>query len=75
MLVGEEKKGTASGLFNFLNQALSWLGVLTAQILYHINLSSSVIFQYMAIIILCGSLVAIFIFLKAYPTFKNQLEI
>jgi DHA1 family bicyclomycin/chloramphenicol resistance-like MFS transporter len=75
MLIGEEKKGTASGLFNFLNQALSWLGVLTAQILYHINLSSSVIFQYMAIIILCGSLVAIFIFLKAYPTFKNQLEI
>ncbi len=75
MLVGEEKKGTASGLFNFLNQALSWFGVLIAQIFYHMNLSSSIIFQYMAIIILCGSIVAIFIFLKAYPTFKNQLEI
>ena len=75
MLVGEEQKGTASGLYNFLNQALSWLGVLMAQCLYQLGMSSVAIFQSMAIILLIGSVVAILLFLRAYPRFKKQVEI
>ena len=75
MLVGGEQKGTASGLYNFLNQALSWLGVLMAQCFYHMGMSSVAIFQIMAIILLIGSGVAILLFLRAYPTLKKQIEI
>lgn len=75
MLVGGEQKGTASGLYNFLNQALSWLGVLMTQCLYQLGMSSVVIFQYMALIILTGSALSVFLFLRAYPKCKNQLEI
>ena len=75
MLVGGEQKGTASGLYNFLNQALSWLGVLTAQCFYHLGVSSVAIFQNMAVILLTGSCVAILLFLRAYPRFKKQVEI
>ena len=75
MLVGGEQKGTASGLFNFTNQALSWLGVLAAQCLYQMNISSVGIFQFMAIVMLAGSCIAIILFLRVYPKYKKQLEI
>lgn len=75
MLVGGEQKGTATGLYNSLNQALSWLGVLMAQCFYHLGKSSVAIFQYMVVIILIGSCVAIVLFLRVYSKYKEQLEL
>lgn len=66
MLVGGEQKGTATGLYNSLNQALSWFGVLMAQFFYHLGKSSVTIYQYMVVILL---------FLRAYPKYRKQLEI
>lgn len=75
MLVGGEQKGTASGLYNFMNQALSWVGVVLTQFLYYLGLGTIAIFQNMIIIVLCGSIIAVVLFLKSYPKYKNQLEI
>ncbi|MDO4756212.1 MAG: MFS transporter [Parabacteroides sp.] len=75
MLVSGEQKGAASGLNNFLNQAWSWLGVLSAQCFYQLGMSSVTIIQYMVLIIMVGSVMAVLFFLRAYPKYKNELEI
>lgn len=74
LLGGEYSKGTISGFYNFMNQGISWLGVLFVQLLFSWDLSSVFIYQVMAYVCLGMTLIGTFLFLRAYPKNRDILE-
>lgn len=74
MLVAENNKGLVSGFYNFMNQGASLLGIFMAQTLFSIGLSAVDILQCSACLVLTTILLGSFLFLKAYPSYKNKLE-
>lgn len=74
MLVSGADKGTASGLYNFMNQGVSWLGVLLAQTCYGRGLSSMFIFKVMVCLVLVGTIGFALLYLRIYPNYQSQLE-
>lgn len=74
MLVSGKHKGAASGIYNFMNQAVSLLGVLLAQGCYHWGVKSIDIFKYMSALILLGTILAIVAYLRVYSKYQHQLQ-
>lgn len=74
MLISGDNKGVASGFYNFMNQGVAWLGVLCAQLCYHVGMDSIMIFQCMSCFVLVGCVASIILFLRVYPKYQNQLE-
>ena len=74
MLVAGANKGTVSGFYNFMNQGASLAGILLAQILFTIGLHGIGILQYSAYLLLTTTLVGTWLFLRAYPKYKNALD-
>lgn len=74
MLLGEDNKGTVSGFYNFMNQGISWVGVLSVQLFYSLGMSSISIFQMMAYVCIVMTLIGTILFLRAYPSNKDLLE-
>ena len=74
MLVAGANKGTVSGFYNFMNQGASLAGILLAQILFTLGLHGIGILQYSAYLLLTTTLVGTWLFLRAYPKYKNALD-
>ena len=74
MLVAGANKGTVSGFYNFMNQGASLAGILLAQILFSIGLHGIGILQYSAYLLMTTTIVGTWLFLRAYPKYKNTLN-
>lgn len=74
MLIAGERKGIISGLYNFLNQAASLLGILLVQALFGIGLNGVHIFQTIICVVLLFAAIGTILFLRTYPHYKEVIE-
>ena len=74
LLTSGEAKGAVSGLYNFMNQGASLLGILLVQLFFAMGLSGIQIFQTTLCLLLAIALLGTWLFLKTYPNYKNLIE-
>lgn len=74
MLMAGERKGTISGMYNFMNQGASLLGILLVQTLFSIGFSGMQIFQTIICIVLLLAVLGTVLFMRIYPKCKEAIE-
>ncbi len=74
LLTSGEAKGAVSGLYNFMNQGASLLGILLVQLFFAMGLSGMQIFQATLCLLLAIALLGTWLFLKTYPNYKDLIE-
>lgn len=74
MLTAGEKKGVVSGMYNFMNQGASLLGILLVQAMFSMDYSGGQIFQTVIYIVLACAVCGAILFIRAYPNYKVMIE-
>lgn len=74
MLMAGERKGIISGMYNFMNQGASLLGILLVQILFGTGFNGIQIFQTIIYIVLLLAVTGTILFRRIYPKCKEVIE-
>ena len=74
MLMAGEQKGIISGMYNFMNQGASLLGILLVQTLFSIGFNGVLIFQTIIYVVLLFAVFGTLLFIRIYPKCKEVIE-
>lgn len=74
MLMAGERKGIISGMYNFMNQGASLLGILLVQTLFSIGFNGMQIFHTVLYTVLLLAIVGTWLFKRIYPKCKEIIE-
>ena len=74
MLMAGEQKGIISGMYNFMNQGASLLGILLVQTLFSIGFNGVQIFQTIIYVVLFFAVFGTLLFIRIYPKCKEVIE-